>query len=243
MRKHNQDTLDIFRTYVKTFVEQHIHEPDNRLPLTGVEFGGGTDPADELDIQLSSSIEPTIIRSPFFALSGHGDEFESISDLCSSTRSGVFLEQSVIPHLPLFPREAGAPLNAYLYDFYKNGDVTALQKANGIRKGDLWFLLNDFSLVLATINTSLTNFMKFSAGRDTDMIDVMGGGDAFEEEQLDKSIRERKPEENDGEGPETPSEASPPAWETDGGKGLLHVLKAFRALADEFNEKFKSMWA
>lgn len=243
LRKHNQDTLDIFRTYVKTFVEQHIHEPDNRLPLTGVEFGGGTDPADELDIPLSSSMEPTIIRSPFFALSGHGDEFESISDLCSSTRSGVFLEQSVIPHLPLSRREAGAPLNAYLYDFFKNGDVTALQKANGIRKGDLWFLLNDFSLVLATINTSLTNFMKFSAGSDTDMIDVMGGGDAFEEEQLDKSIRERKTEENDGEGPETPSEASPPAWETDGGKGLLHVLKAFRALADEFNEKFKSMWA
>lgn len=70
---------------------------------------------------------------------------------------------------------------------------------------------------------------------------VMGGGDVFEEEPLDKAMQERKTDENDDE---TSSEASStPVWETDSRKGLLQVLKAFRALVDEFNEKFKAVWA
>ena len=73
------------------------------------------------------------------------------------------------------------PLNAWLLDFFKHGDVNTLEKANGIRKADIWFLLNDFSLALATIITSLLNFMKLREGTDVDMLDVMGNLDATEE--------------------------------------------------------------
>ncbi|KAL8907144.1 MAG: hypothetical protein Q9171_005986 [Xanthocarpia ochracea] len=61
-----------------------------------------------------------------------------------------------------------------------HGDIEALETANGVRKSDVWFLLNDFSLVLATIQTSLANFMKIpeaGAAGGADMQDLVGGGD------------------------------------------------------------------
>ena len=171
LQQHNHDTLQIFTTYVRTFVDQHIHTPDHTLPLTGVSVGG-TNPAPPS----LPTIPPTKVRSPFVALSGHSDTFTSISDLCRTTRSGVFLEEAVIPHLDVYPDETATPLNAYLYDFYMHGDVDALERANGVRKSDVWFLLNDFSLVLATLQTSLANFLKLP-GVDVDMADLVGEGD------------------------------------------------------------------
>jgi hypothetical protein len=50
-------------------------------------------------------------------------------------------------------------------------------------------LLNDFSLVLATIVTSLENFMKLSPGMDTDLLDSMGGADASEDELDGKVLK------------------------------------------------------
>ncbi|KAL8954203.1 MAG: hypothetical protein Q9193_007337, partial [Seirophora villosa] len=166
----------IFATYVRTFVDQHIHEPDNKLPLTGLSVGSlDPSPSDQTLRSLPSARLPTPqIRSPFVALSGHTDAFDSIASLCQTVRSGVFLEESVIPHLPL--DTVAPPLNAYLYDFYMHGNVDALETANGVRKSDVWFLLNDFSLVLSTVIASLANYMKIPEG-GTDMEDLVGGGD------------------------------------------------------------------
>jgi hypothetical protein len=120
---------------VETFIDQHIEEPDTSLPLTKIAFGG------EKNLKLASSMEPTQIRSPFVALSGYGDEFDTIPDLCQTVRTGVFLEEAVLPHLQL-QNDMEVPLNAYLYDFYMHGDTNALYKANGIQKGEVWFKLN-----------------------------------------------------------------------------------------------------
>ncbi|KAL8736319.1 MAG: hypothetical protein Q9181_002497 [Wetmoreana brouardii] len=173
LQQHNQQTLQIFATYVQTFVDQHIHSPDHTLPLTGLSVGGNEDNAPPTFL---NPLPPTKIRSPFVALSGHGDDFTSIPDLCRTVRSGVFLEENVIPHLDVYPDEIETPLNAYLYDFYMHANVDALERANGVRKSDVWFLLNDFSLVLATIQTSLANFMKIP-DTSADMEDLVGGGD------------------------------------------------------------------
>lgn len=107
LRQHNQDTLQIFTTYVKTFVDQHIDTDDCMLPLTEVAVGGHGDLGD-----LAKKLEPTKVRSAFVALSGHGDSFDNISDLCRTARGGVFLEEAVIPHLNVDPDEAKTPLNA-----------------------------------------------------------------------------------------------------------------------------------
>lgn len=108
LRQHNQDTLKVFTTYVKTFVDQHMENDDCTLPLTLTTFGAKTSCPDLFSAKLSAAK----IRSAFVALSGHGDTFDSISDLCSTVRSGVFLEEAVIPHLTVYPEEATMPLNA-----------------------------------------------------------------------------------------------------------------------------------
>ena len=145
LREHNQDTLQVFTTYVRTFVDQHIKADDRKLPLTGIEAGGTHE-----NFILPGSLPPTKVRSAFVALSGQGDKFESISDLCRTTRSGVFLEEAVIPHLDVYPDESKTPLNAYLYDFFMHGDLDALERANGVMKSDVWFLLNGRSILCKT---------------------------------------------------------------------------------------------
>ncbi|KAK6440119.1 hypothetical protein LTR95_003663 [Oleoguttula sp. CCFEE 5521] len=176
LREHNRQTLDIFKTYVETFVEQHVDHADRKLPLTGLKAGGEGEATDTV-----RALPPTHIRSAFVALSGASDQFTSIHDLCQTVRDGVFLEEAVIPHIDVYPDEMEVPLNAWLLDFFKHGDINTIEKANGIRRSDIWFLLNDFSLALATIITSLQNFMKIKEGTDVDMLDVMGSLDAREE--------------------------------------------------------------
>ncbi|PNS19178.1 hypothetical protein CAC42_1914 [Sphaceloma murrayae] len=187
LREHNAETLTVFSTYVKTFAEQHAQKlgTDNVLPLTNVQIGG-KDSALEVPIQ---TMTPTTVRSAFVALSGHGDQFNTIAELCRTARSGVWLEEAAIPHVTLYPDEAQMPLNAYLYDFFKHGDVATLEKANGIRPGDVWFLLNDFSLVLATIVTSFKNFMNVSEDADLAMVEVGGGGDMHELDEDERIAR------------------------------------------------------
>lgn len=152
LRAHNAETLAIFRTYVKTYADQHLHKSDDKLPLTQLQIGSG----DNFSMPANISLPPTVLRSPFVALSGHGDEFDTISDLCSTVRSGVFLEEAVVPYLPIYPEESDAPLNAHLYDFYKHGDIKALEQANRIRTSDVWFHLNGKTPQCIWILASLT---------------------------------------------------------------------------------------
>lgn len=138
LRAHNDETLETFHGYVKTYADQHLKDPDNKLPFTQQKIGGDS----AIDLPNYVTLPPTVVRSPFVALSGHGDKFETISDLCSTVRSGVFLEESVIPYLAIYPDESDTPLNAYLYDFFKHGDIKTIHTANRIRESDVWFYLN-----------------------------------------------------------------------------------------------------
>ena len=185
LRYHNEKTLNIYSTYVKTYINQHIKDADCFLPLTNFKCGGST-PAKDINPSMPF-LPPTQVNSAFVALSGHRDEWNSIPELCKKVRSGVWLEQAVVPYVEMYPKERKIPLNAYLLDFFKHGNVHALEKDNRIRKGDIWFVLNDFSLVLATIVTSLENFLKLSPSTDQDLLDIMGSGDAHEED-LDISL-------------------------------------------------------
>ncbi|KAF2185444.1 hypothetical protein K469DRAFT_160360 [Zopfia rhizophila CBS 207.26] len=283
LRKHNSSTLKIFTAYVQTFVEQHLTEPDNTLPLTRIKIGGNSNETQNVPKYLPHHQPPTV-RSSFVALSGHDDNFASIHDLCTTSRSGVFLEEAVVPYVGLYHEEFSIPLNAYLYDFFMHGDTTAIVTANRIRRGDIWFMLNDFSLVLATIVTSLSNFMKLTPESDLDFADVRGEGEEADERQEDElmpedsgyetastiptrtakvggnqqemTARQKKKKvvdswddedledevevENKNVKNTTMQDEEKPAWENG---GLLNVLKAFRMLREEFDEKFRAIWA
>ncbi|KAI0809733.1 hypothetical protein GGR55DRAFT_689435 [Xylaria sp. FL0064] len=170
LTRHNEDTLEIFETYASTFIDQYLDDaPDRHLPFTGIAVGG----EEPRILRLPGELPPTKLRSPFSALSGLSDQFMSIHDLCSDIRSGVFLEESAVPYIPIWPRDVDTPFNSYIYDFLKNGDYIALTRDNKIKKGDVWFLLKDFSLVLATIVASLANFIRADENvDDSNMIDI-----------------------------------------------------------------------
>ncbi|KAL2374963.1 DEAD/DEAH box helicase, variant [Blastomyces gilchristii SLH14081] len=295
LRRNNKEILKIYSTYVKTFVDQHITEPDHKLPLTGMKCGG--DAAVELGKGTPPS--PAKYTSAFYALSGHHDEWSDISDLCQKVRGGVWLEKAVVPYLGL-PEEDNLPLNAYLYDFFKHGNIDAIERDNDVRKGDIWFLLNDFSMVLATIVTSLENFLKLTPGTDADAIDVMGSGEMYEGEVdvgamqdggldgmgelgdvgvgvLNRPIvpttaastpaptTASKPRrkkvvdswededvedngDNDGndgasKGGEFGDEDPAAPWDGKDRGGIFNVLKGFKLLREEFDMKFREMWA
>jgi hypothetical protein len=178
LNEHNEDILSMYDVYVRTYVDQHCHWADATLPFTKARI----EPSNRTEtISLTTNLPPTKLRSPFVALSGHGDEFDSIFDLCGSIRDGVFLERAVIPYLDM-GKESAAPLNAYLYDFYQHGQVAALQVANRIRRGDVWFALRDFSLILASLVTSLENLAK---GGDHVGLDLSGIGAVSDEIELE----------------------------------------------------------
>ncbi|KAJ0298361.1 hypothetical protein COL516b_010014 [Colletotrichum fioriniae] len=190
LRNHNKETLRIFKTYVHNFIAQNLQDsPDDQLPFTKRRVGAvGEISADISTAQIPILPYPTL-RSPFAALSGFTDDFDTIHDLCNTIRSGVFLDESAIPYIPIYPEETnGVPWNAYIYDFYKHGDLNTLVRDNGIKGGDVWFRLKDFSLILATIVTSLENILGRADADDSDMINVRDVGDTIEEERLREEL-------------------------------------------------------
>ncbi|SPO02147.1 related to antiviral protein and putative helicase [Cephalotrichum gorgonifer] len=287
LRKHNAETLDIFAYYVSTFVHQHLCDTqDDTLPFTKQKVR----PQQKAEYDAGSilgSLPSTKLRSPFVALSGFTDSFDSIHDLCATTRSGVFLEESVIPYIPIYPQDtAGVPWNSYILDFFKHGNLQALVNDNQIKASDVWFHLKDFSLVLATVVTSLTNFFSQEAMADDSMVDIQDVGDVMDEEEDDVEalgpvaarpvvqaaatervvpVAKKTPRkavvadswEDEDESSESGESAmsneseskEANVFSTDSRTGkiedneLMLVLTAFKKLQEEFDEKFRKVWA
>jgi hypothetical protein len=143
-------------------------------------------------------------------------------------------------------------------------------------------------MVLATIVTSLSNFMNLTSESDLDFTDVRGEGEEEEERREDQLLpddsgyetgsttsmatakseaakqnlplhlkkKKKVAESWDDDADEEDFQAElaaekekkrraiedqeKPAWE---GAGLLNVLKAFKLLREEFDSKFRAMWA
>ena len=183
--EHNAETLSVFKDYVHSYINHNLEDqPDDTLPFTKT-------PVNEDKTTLGNVLSgtKTTIRSPFTALSGFTDEFTSIRDLCTNVRDGVFLEESAIPYIPVWPHESSTELNAYLLDFWKVGSLKVLVDENQIKAGDVWFLLKDFSLTLASIVASLQNVLGAENIDDSDMVDVEEVGEnAAESAQLQREL-------------------------------------------------------
>ncbi|KAF4957474.1 hypothetical protein FSARC_11310 [Fusarium sarcochroum] len=265
--RHNQETLSIFKDYVQSYINQHlVGKPDRKLPLTKISVGpressGGSCIAGQ----------PNVVRSPFSALSGFTDEFESIKELCSDVRGGIFLEESAIPYIPIWPHDTDAELNAYLYDFFKHGSLKVLVRDNCIKQGDVWFHLKDFHLTLKTIVTSLKGVMSAEGDYEMDDFDE-NESDMDDSEEALRETEVQKPVEtiekavklsakggskvkiadswDDSDESESESVDSSaagtseaPQSDFDGKGGLMLVLKAFKLLEEDFGDKFYKIGA
>ena len=219
LEAHNRETLQVYTAYVRTFIEQHCRDADDVLPFSKTKISPTMTLAGFQSVSLS---EQALLRSPFVALSGHNDDFESIADLCSTVRDGVFLEEAVIPHLDL-DDDAAQPLNAYLYDFFQHGGVGPLEKANRIRKGDIWFVLRNFSLILATIIAALEEYMGLKDGDD-----IPGLGDEMtEEDDSTEPYRNGQKPETDVEVKSAGGSGRAARGNHDGGQTTLNASMAY----------------
>ncbi|RGP72272.1 dead deah box helicase [Fusarium sporotrichioides] len=262
---HNQDVLSIFKDYVNSYINQHLGDkPDRELPLTKVLVG----PRKSCESSFMGGNQ-TVIRSPFVALSGFGDDFTTINELCSGVRGDVFLEESAISCIPIWPHDTDTEFNAYIYDFFKHGSMKVLVRDNHVKQGDVWFHLKDFSLVLKTIVTSLKGVMSAEGDYDPDDLD---DDDTYMEEPevLLDEIQTQKPAEVTKETAKLPKKGKPVAdsWDDDSEEsepdntesyaantpgtsqssvnrkgGLILVLKAFKLLEEEFGQKFYKIGA
>lgn len=209
----NNETLKTYTTYVETFAKGHRKTPETTLPFSGLSCGNSEE---------KPAHGPTA-RSAFVALSGQSDNFESLKDLITSVRDGIFPDGAYIPFIPI---EEETP-NGYIYDFYRHADVRKLHAENGIQPRDVWFVLRDFSVVLATVVPGLVSFLKDGPGAFYDLVRE-GGDEDGDLEEVEVNIEEREGEEEEM---------------IKKSEGFGKVLKAFKVLRATYDEKFKEMWA
>ncbi|PTB58077.1 hypothetical protein M431DRAFT_492319 [Trichoderma harzianum CBS 226.95] len=237
--RHNKETLSIFKRYVQSYVNHNLtNKRDRSLPFTQTVVGQ----ENPIHWAAADSSAAGMVRSPFVALSGKTDDFKTIHELCQTARGDVFLEESAIPSIPIWPHDTNVRFNAYLYDYYKHGSMHVLARDNGIRRGDVWFHLKEFSRTLSTIISSLTILM------DAKDLDAEEEFESFENEAETTASGSE-----DGSDEEAASSAtSLDGWDdgedipTGGqkkGKGLHRVLYAFIRLREEFDGKFHREWA
>ncbi|CAE6339059.1 unnamed protein product [Rhizoctonia solani] len=263
LQQYNAETLNIFGTYAVTYAHQHLRRsPENLLPLSRDEVGASSTVAEGVlgDALKELSFKDLAARSVFVANSGHSDSFTSIAELCRSTRSGLSLNSH---NVPSFDYEA--PVNAYALDYWQHESVRPLIEANGLRRGEIWFVLQNFSMALATILASLRVLL----------IDRVAEPTSESEQEVKPSIRstnweeEASEEEEKGEKNVQSTKSKKEARVEDEGddkdaeraaRELLDeleitsrpdgvpeedwvVYEAFKSVSNEFYLKWKKMWA
>jgi ATP-dependent RNA helicase DDX60 len=156
LQRHNDEALRLLEAYCECFAAAHADQlgDDNVLPATGCRLGptiSGT--ASGLGPELARLTMQPQVRSAFVALSGHGDRFGSVSELCTTLRAGLYLDPQIVPVFEL--RDSAAPLNAFLLDFFKHGQLEALVRYNRVRKDVIWDELQSFALVLKALHAAM----------------------------------------------------------------------------------------
>ncbi|KAI9000928.1 P-loop containing nucleoside triphosphate hydrolase protein [Trametes punicea] len=245
--QHEEHIKRVFTGYALAYVEHHADSlaQDTKLPFSGKDLcvaeEGESSPFRE---QLRRSAVSAVARSPFVATSGHGDSFGSVTELANTSRRGLHLNEYAIPSMRQFTSVPGEnddqfALNAYLLDFYTHGQTAALKAANGIREGEVWYLLQDFSLTLKTIRTGLIQLLQKASVNASRAESVVGD----EVSEIDSGYGTLDPAEADPdtEGSEAGAESfKRPAGVSDRDWRVFEVLNAVTA---EFDEKFRAMWA
>jgi hypothetical protein len=118
-----------------------VHDGFYDLPVSGLSFpwtwSKSSVPSGSLMAALQGATRSFDARSPFVALSGHGDSFASARALADSVRNGLFLDAKLVPVVmeDLDSRGQQLNLNAYVVDFYRNQHFYSLISDNRLSDG------------------------------------------------------------------------------------------------------------
>lgn len=257
---HDSDILSTFTSYATAYASQYRASlgPDAALPLSGSNYVSGVSRSGAspfIDKLVRSAIRP-VGRSSFVANSGHGDHYDTVEELCWTSRDGLHLNQFAIPSMRNFTSSSnrqndGYMLNAYILDFYIHGQRAAIESANGIRDNDIWYLFDDFNLTLKSIRAGLRQLLESSdevvstgvddedalAETDADLTTKFDTADVTEGEvgEAMESIGGANDDDDDSDaGLTRPVGVSDEDWA---------VYKLIDAVTTEFEEKFRAIWA
>ncbi|KAM6313310.1 LOW QUALITY PROTEIN: putative ATP-dependent RNA helicase DDX60 [Aegotheles albertisi] len=130
------------------------------LPLSKTDFTSKNWHDSELASYLMDNTKSISAISPFECLSGvvDNDLFHGESINKAVFRSlGINVTNCPLLYLNKFDSQGRRrPLNAYALDFYKHGSLIALTTDNWLNEGDAYYALKDFSLLIKSIGTSLS---------------------------------------------------------------------------------------
>ncbi|KAG1823796.1 uncharacterized protein BJ212DRAFT_703338 [Suillus subaureus] len=252
--EQEREILQIFTGYALTYGTQHQKDlgPDHILPLSKRNISGtAEDEPSLIRDHLHRTAIRVVARSLFVANSGHDDHFDSVHDLAQTARRGLSLNEHTIPSFEGITGRTNQEsrkyaLNAYLLDFYIHGQVAALAAANAIRRGEVWFLLQDFDLTLMTVRGVLEQLLQKRSADDkgatlenADLSEEADSGYASLDpvQWEDEEETSWKPEQGKWESPcdsQRPQGVSGADW---------RVFEVVNGALEEFHEKFKAMWA
>ncbi|KAF5370269.1 hypothetical protein D9758_006936 [Tetrapyrgos nigripes] len=239
--EHEDQTLKIYCEYAQAYCRQHAGDisDDCKLPLSQLDYSASQS-STSIPLGFHQYLEQTAnrftTRSLFVASSGHLDVFGTVQELTSTVTEGVHLHSHAVPSFGEIIAEGDEEktLNAYLYDFYTHGQTPTLANANGIRHGDIWYLLQDFSLTLLTLKWGLEQLLTKISKEYTPPVaeeETLENGDGLENGIDD--IDEENEAEAGGFGV-CPPGVSKEDW---------RVYQVVRDATAEYQEKFKAMWA
>ncbi|OSD04333.1 P-loop containing nucleoside triphosphate hydrolase protein [Trametes coccinea BRFM310] len=245
--QHEEHIKRVFTGYALAYVAHHAEAlaQDTKLPFSGKDVcGPAKEESSPFREQLRRAAVSPVARSPFVATSGHGDSFGSVTELSNTSRRSLHLNEYAIPSMRQFITVPGEDsdefaLNAYLLDFYTHGQTAALKAANGIREGEVWYLLQDFSLTLKTIRTGLIQLLQKAAANAS---------------RAESAAGDEMSEIDSGYGTLDPAEADPEVEGSDAGAESFkrpvgvsdrdwRVFEVLNAVTTEFDEKFRAIWA
>lgn len=113
-----RDAVDRFSAYAGAFCQRHgAAVSPNRLPAERPKEAEAVDLGLAPDAPLSEIQFRTHVRSPYLAMCGRGDSFESRDDLLTSTIQTARFDRVLIPSLEL---RSGLGVSAWLLDFFSN---------------------------------------------------------------------------------------------------------------------------
>eukprot|EP00960_Hanusia_phi_P014325 422416-Hanusia_phi.AAC.2 len=159
MEEHTRSAIASAIEYWKIFVSKHEKElgEDNQLPLSGLLWKAGD--ADEHAALADISFDVKL-RSRFVAMAGRGEtvgDVASVSELCSTTRQGLFMDSRFIPAC-----EVKQPINSFVLDYWRAPNYTNLLKYNKVSENHAWSLLKHFAISVKATFKSLERRNKFA---------------------------------------------------------------------------------
>ncbi|XP_064305825.1 probable ATP-dependent RNA helicase DDX60 [Phalacrocorax carbo] len=160
VNEYNTKVEENFAHFLLTTAKLADIEQEYRLPLSKTDFTSKNWHGSELASYLTDNTKRISAISPFACLSGVVDNDLFHGEIVNKAvlRSlGINITNCPLLYLNKYDNQGRRrPLNAYALDFYKHGSLIALTTDNWLNEGDAYYALKDFSLLIKSIGTSLS---------------------------------------------------------------------------------------